>query len=302
MVSLFLIFILFLRDGKMDKETLFGLIGENLEHSASPIMFNHYFQRLNLNCCYHLYPLNLESLPEFIEKVKSFPILGLNVTIPYKEEIIPYLDSLNEDAKKIGSVNVIHNVKGRLNGYNTDYVGFRRALLHNSPTQIKSAVVLGAGGAARSVIYSLDKLGATEIIFFSRSQSKLEKVLKNFSSISNLKGYLWQEKTIKEKARGADLIINATPVGMFPFKDNSPLEMDFPVKKSLLVFDLIYNPLETKILKTARKRGISTKNGLRMLIFQALESYKIWQNSKVDQDFFIQSSEEVLHASLPKWG
>lgn len=286
----------------MDKETLFGLIGENLEHSASPLMFNHYFQRLNLNFRYHLYPLNSESLPEFIQKVKSSPIVGLNVTIPYKEKIIPYLDSLDEEARRIDSVNVIHNDKGKLKGYNTDWVGFRRALLHNSTSLINTAVVLGAGGASRSVIYSLDKLGAAEIIFFSRSQSKLEKVLENFSCISNLKGYLWQEKTIKEKATEADLIINATPVGMFPFKDNSPLEIDFPVKKNLLVFDLIYNPLETKFLKTARKRGISTENGLRMLIFQALESYKIWQNSKVDQHFFIQSSEEVLHASLLKWG
>lgn len=271
-----------------------------MDHSASPLIFNHYFQRLNLNYRYDPYPVSLESLPEFIEKVKSFPIVGLNVTIPYKEEIIPYLDELDQEARKIGSVNVVHNVKGKLKGYNTDFLGFRRVLLNHLPLGIKTAVALGAGGAARSVIYSLHISGAEKIVFFSRKKSKLERILDNFSFISNLQGYLWQDERIKEKAKKADLIINATPVGMFPHEDDSPLDINFSVKKNLIAFDLIYNPAETKFLAEAKKKGIFTENGLRMLIYQALESYKIWQNFQVNEQFFIKSLEEVFHASLFK--
>jgi shikimate dehydrogenase len=282
----------------MDKKVLFGLLGEKLDHSASPSIFNHYFQRLNLNCRYNPYPVSPESLLEFIEKVKSFPIVGLNVTIPYKEEIIPHLDEVDQEAMKIGSINVVHNVKGKLKGYNTDFLGFRRVLLEHLTLKIKTAVVLGAGGAARSVIYSLHVSGAEKIAFFSRKRSKLERILDNFSFISDLNGYLWQDKRIKQKARKADLIVNATPVGMFPLEDDSPLDINFSVKKDLIAFDLIYKPAQTKFLAEASKRGIVTENGLRMLIYQALESCKIWKNFQVDEQFFINTSEEVLHASL----
>ncbi|MFP4081960.1 MAG: shikimate dehydrogenase family protein, partial [Candidatus Aminicenantes bacterium] len=124
--------------------------------------------------------------------------------------------------------------------------------------------------------------------------------LDHFSFISHVQGYPWKDSRIKEKTKQADLIINATPVGMYPFEDDSPLDLDFPVKKNLIAFDLIYNPQKTKFLEEARKKGIAIENGSRMLIYQAVESYKIWKNTQINEDFFIKSSEEVLHASLFK--
>lgn len=284
----------------MAEKVLFGLIGERLNYSLSPLIFNNYFKKLNLNYQYGLFPVDPESLPELLRKVKSSSVIGFNVTIPYKQEIIPYLDDLDQEAGRIGSVNVVHSIKGKLKGYNTDYSGFIQALQNHNCYGIKTAIVLGAGGASRSIIYSLYKLGINEIIFFCRSQSKLKRILDNLSFIRNLKGYIWQLEKLKEKTERANLIVNATPVGMFPFEDDSPFDIDFPVRENLIAFDLIYNPRETKFLREARRRGIMVENGLRMLIYQALESYKIWRNQDIDEEFFIKISEEVLHASLLK--
>jgi len=286
----------------MDKEKLFVLIGEKLNHSISPMIFNYYFKKLNLNYRYGLLPVTAEYFSEVLKKIRASSIIGLNVTIPYKEKIIPFLDDLDKEAERIGSVNVVHNIKGKLKGYNTDHSGFIRALLQHSPLEIETAVVVGAGGASRSVIYSLYKLKVKEIVFFSRSSVKLERVLNDFFFISNLKGYSWQIEKIKEKIQKADLIVNTTPVGMFPFKDASPIEIDFSVRKNCIAFDLIYNPIKTKFSREASSKGIVVENGLRMLVYQALESYKIWINQDINEEFFIKTSEEVLHASLLKCG
>ena len=226
----------------MAEKVLFGLVGERLNHSLSPLIFNNYFKKLNLSHRYVLFPVDPDSLPELLRKVKASSVTGFNVTIPYKQEIIPYLDDLDQEARRIGSVNVVHNIKGKLKGYNTDYSGFIQALQNYNPQGIKTAVVLGAGGASRSIIYSLYKLGISEIIFFCRSQSKLKRILDDFSFIRNLQGYIWHLEKIKQKTERADLIVNATPVGMFPFENDSPLDLDFPLRENFIAFDFIYNP------------------------------------------------------------
>lgn len=273
-----------------------------MDHSASPLIFNSYFKRMRLNWRYGLFPVRPDFLHEFMKKVKKSPLIGLNVTIPYKERIILYMDELNEDATRIGAVNVIHNREGRLIGFNTDSLGFRWVLCGHLSFKIKKAVVLGAGGAARSVIYSLHTEGTEEIVFFTRSKARLKKVRRDFAFITGLKGYLWEKVKIKEKAREADLIINATPVGMFPYMEETPLDIDFSIKKNHVAFDLIYNPLETRFLKEAKDKGMTTENGVRMFIYQALESLKIWWKPQVEERLFIQSSEEVLNATLLERG
>jgi shikimate dehydrogenase len=284
----------------MSEKVLFGLIGEKLEHSFSPKMFNYYFRKIKLDYTYALFPQTPESLPEFLKKVGTSSIIGLNVTIPYKEAVIPYLDDIDEAAERISSINVIHNNKGRLKGYNTDYIGFGRALVKHPHVNLKSAIVLGAGGAARAVIYALHKLEFKKIIFFSRRKDKLEKILHNFFFISNLTGYLWQPEKIKEETQKTNLIINATPVGMHPLIENSPIDINVPLKENSIAFDLIYNPEVTKFLQLAKDRGAVIENGLGMLIYQALESIKIWINQTIDEELFCKTAQEVLNASFFK--
>ena len=144
----------------MNKRFLFVLLGKNVNHSFSPLMFNFYFRKLNLNFHYFSLSISKNSLPKFLKQVRNSSILGLNVTIPYKEIIIPYLDELDPVAEKIHAVNVIHNRGGKLKGYNTDYIGFNKALKKYKSLDLKFAVILGAGGAARSVIYSLYTLNS----------------------------------------------------------------------------------------------------------------------------------------------
>ncbi|MFQ6070385.1 MAG: shikimate dehydrogenase [Candidatus Aminicenantales bacterium] len=282
----------------MIKRRLFGLLGMKLEHSLSALIFNSYFRRKNLDYRYQLFDLSSQNLHQFLKKASSSPLSGLNVTIPYKERIMAYLDEIEGKAKIIGSVNVIHNEKGKLKGFNTDYKGFMRSLKNFRPGVRSQTVVLGGGGAARSVIYALHSLGIEKITFFTRSAERIKRLKDDFSFVTGLEGQLWKENKIKEKSRKAGLIINATPVGMFPGERCSPFMIDFRMRKNVLVYDLIYNPPETRFLKEARSRGAVTENGIRMLIFQAIESFKIWAKEALDEALFLKTSEEVIHASL----
>ncbi len=232
----------------------------------------------------------------FLSKARTSDIIGLNVTIPFKEKIIPLLDYLDPEAKIIGAVNVIHNSKGRLKGYNTDYTGFLKTLDKYDFLRTGNAVVLGAGGSARGIIYGLSSMRFKNITFFSRNDEKINKILSNFHFISGLNGEQWKIDKIKEKMKKADIVVNATPVGMFPLENKSPVEVGFALKKKGIAYDLIYNPKATKFLKLAKNKGAVVENGLWMLIYQALESLKLWIGEDLNEEFFIKSSKEVLNA------
>jgi shikimate dehydrogenase len=233
-----------------------------------------------------------------MKKLRNSLILGLNVTIPYKESVISCLDELDPIARKIFAINVIHNDKGKLTGYNTDYTGFKRALRKYDHLNLENAVILGAGGAARSVIYALYTLNFKKIVFFSRNRKRINRIMRDFYFIKVLKGHLWEEIKIKAEIRSSDVLINATPVGMFPDENKTPIEIDFQLKDNFLVFDLIYNPRLTKFLKGAKNRGALIENGINMLIFQAMESLKIWNREIINEELFIKNCEEVLNASI----
>lgn len=280
----------------MDKKISLGILGGKLRSSLSPLMFDHYFERLNLDISYKLYPVASDLLSFFLSKTRTSDIIGLNVTIPFKEKVIPLLDDLSPEAKTIGAVNVIHNSEGRLKGYNTDYTGFLRTLEKYDFLKNENAVVLGAGGAARGIIYGLSRMRFKNITFFSRNDGKINKILGNFHFISGLNGEQWTIEKIKEKMKNADIVVNATPVGMFPLEKKSPVEVDFSLKKKGIAYDLIYNPKVTKFLKSAKSKGAVVENGLWMLIYQALESLKLWRGEDLDEEFFIKSSKEVLNA------
>ena len=280
----------------MDKKISLGILGGKLRSSLSPLMFDHYFGRFKLDISYKLYPVASDMLSFFLSKTRTSDIIGLNVTIPFKEKIIPLLDYLDPEAKIIGAVNVIHNSKGRLKGYNTDYTGFLKTLAKYDFLKTGNAVVLGAGGAARGIIYGLSRMKFKNITFFSRNDEKINKILGNFHFISGLNGEQWKIEKIKEKMKNADIVVNATPVGMFPLENKSPVEVDFALKKKGIAYDLIYNPKVTKFLKLAKNKGAVVENGLWMLIYQALESLKLWIGEDLNEEFFIKSSKEVLNA------
>lgn len=241
----------------------YGLIGYPLGHSFSEKYFNDKFKKEGINASYSLFPIKEVSLFERLCR-KETNLCGLNITIPYKEAVIPFLNDLSEEAVKIGAVNVIkfiHKSDGLfLYGYNSDYVGFRDSLKPLLKKEVRKALILGTGGASKAVAYALGLLGI-EYKFVSRKPSKSQL---SYSELD------------KEIIRENLLIVNTTPLGMFPKTDASP---DIPymyLTSSHICYDLVYNPENTVFMRRSREMGATVKNGLEMLHLQAEEAWRIW--------------------------
>jgi shikimate dehydrogenase len=239
----------------------YGLIGFPLSHSFSKEYFSKKFLAENiLNVQYENYPFSsVDNFPAFISDHPA--LLGLNVTIPFKESIIRFLSDIDQDALQIGAVNCIRIRDHQLTGYNTDFKAFTRSLLPDLQPAHRKALILGTGGASKAIAFSLRKLGI-EFLFVSR-----RKQFKMIISYDDITEALIHEYT---------LIINTTPVGMFPDISSAP---DIPyqfLSARHFLFDLIYNPDKTVFLKRGSQKGTQCKNGREMLIFQAEESWKIW--------------------------
>lgn len=247
----------------MDK---YGLIGFPLGHSFSKGFFNEKFQTENIDAEYTNY--ELPSIENFLDVIHHTTNLkGLNVTIPYKQQIIPYLDDLDKDTKEIGAVNVIKFVpqpegKVLLVGYNSDIIGFTQSLKPLLQPIHRKALILGTGGASKAVYYGLKKLGI-ESLFVSREK-------KNSSTLT------YNELTT-EIINTYNIIINTTPVGMFPHVDTCPSIPYEYLTSNHLLYDLTYNPDETLFMKRGKQQGATVKNGLEMLLLQALAAWEIWQ-------------------------
>jgi len=240
---------------------LYGLIGYPLSHSFSPAYFKKKFAELRIDAAYRPFPL--AGVNEFVPLLKANPdILGLNVTIPYKESIISYLDEIDEVAEKIGAVNCISIKKGTKKGYNTDTTGFEQSLVPLLTLQHTDALVLGTGGSSKAVAYVLDKLGV-----------RFMTVSRYIAGGGITYGELTPEIIAQHK-----LIINTTPLGMYPNPDGLP---DIPydaIGKDHLLYDLIYNPEETKFLLKGKENNAAIKNGFEMLKLQADASWDIWMD------------------------
>ncbi|WP_299127186.1 shikimate dehydrogenase [uncultured Winogradskyella sp.] len=242
----------------------FGLVGRQISYSFSRGYFAEKFKQENLPYTYVNF--DLQAITELNAIIKNTPNLkGLNVTIPYKEEVIPILDSLNKRAKKIGAVNTIritHNNK--LKGYNTDYYGFKKSLEPHLKKQHKRALILGTGGASKAIAYALKKLNIT---YNYVSRSKKEGVKFTYLDLT------------KDIISNYNIIINCTPIGTFPNVEACP---DIPynaLSKNHILYDLIYNPEETKFLSYGKRKGATTINGLEMLKLQAEKAWTIWNKS-----------------------
>lgn len=239
----------------------FGLIGKDISYSFSKKYFTEKFaQDLYEDCSYENFDIpNIEDFPSILKN--NHNLKGLNVTIPYKESIIPYLDTVSDKAFQIGAVNVIRfTKKGNLKGYNSDWFGFKKSLEPLLQVHHKKALILGTGGAAKAVAFALDQLGIT-YSFVSReaNPNTIDYSLINATTFDN-----------------HQIIINCTPVGTSPnTKEFPPIPYNY-FSKQHIAFDLIYNPEETQFLKKAKKQGAVTKNGYEMLVFQAEKAWKIW--------------------------
>lgn len=237
----------------------FGIIGLPLDHSFSAKLFTKKFENERIDAEYSLYPLeSIEDLPKLINNVE---LSGLNVTMPYKQTVIPYLDELDEAAAEIGAVNVIAFRQGKYIGYNTDVIGFVNSLRPLLAEDDRRALVLGTGGASRAVCYGLRQMGI-EAIPVSRNQER---------------GLSYGQLT-PDIMKRCSIIINTTPLGMTPLSDSLPPIPYGQLTPKHLLFDLIYNPQETLFLREGRERGCRTKNGLDMLTGQAEAAWHIWES------------------------
>ncbi len=239
----------------------YGLIGEKLGHSYSKIIHEKFFELIGEEATYELLPIPKDSFDEQMKAIINGGYTGINVTIPYKLDVMKYVDVVSDEAKKIGAVNTISFNDGIISAYNTDYYGIMHTFKKfNVDINGKDVVILGTGGASRAVVTAVCDMGAKSIKMVSRGKSE-------FSGLEVM-GY-------NDDISG-DVLINCTPVGVYPNVDATPLD---EIKFSAVV-DLIYNPTETKLMKIALSQGIKAVNGLYMLVSQAMYSEGIWHGKK----------------------
>ena len=242
------------------------VIGNPIDHSLSPKLHNFWFKINNLDAIYEKKKLNENELAKLILEVKKKKIHGINVTVPFKKAVIPYLDNLSFESKNTQSVNTIYLENDKLIGHNTDIEGFEKSIKGLKLDIInKKVLVLGAGGVVPSIVFALNKMKVSEIIISNRTRSKAEKLKDLFN---NIKIVEWGE--VPE----LDIIINATSLGL---KDDDKINLDISkIGKDKLFYDVIYKPNETNFLRIGKKLGNKTENGKLMFIYQALAAFKIW--------------------------
>lgn len=261
----------------------YGLVGEKLSHSLSPKIHKRVFELLNIEGAYKLFQIPKCKISCLGDSLKLLDIKGVNVTIPYKKDVMEQLDSISKEAEDIGAVNTILNKDGKLYGYNTDYFGFGKLLdVNGIETKDKIAVVLGNGGAAKAVITYLLDNGVRKLYLVSRNKDKdnksKEKVsLIDYEDLKDIKG---------------DILINTTPIGMYPNISESIVSKDIIDNYEALV-DLIYNPRFTEFLKIGNELGKKTCDGLYMLVGQGIKSQEIWQDRVISLDIINEIYKEL---------
>ena len=242
-----------------------------------------------------MYDIGPEGLSKAAQDLKTLGFLGYNVTIPHKQAIIPYLDSVDENAKVIGAVNTVVISNSKATGYNTDVLGIVLALEpFKGRFAGKPALVLGTGGAARAAVFSLHSLlDIHDITIAARSKEKASSIAGDFR-IENAKIVNFSHEEINASVSHCSLVVNTTPIGMHPLVDASPLSDDAPLKSGHVVFDLIYSPLETKLLRHANAAGATVVGGLEVLIQQGAAAFEIWTGKKMPVDVVRKVLEEKL--------
>ena len=254
-------------------EKKFGIIGNPISHSLSPLLHNFWFKKYNIKATYSLIETEIDQIDKVIDRIKKNELQGINVTTPYKQEVIPYLDLVINDAKKTSSVNTIYlNDDNKIVGENTDVYGFDFSFiqkLNDKDLLKKNILILGAGGVTPSIIYALVKKNIKKIFISNRTAEKAENIKKKFPCVEIV---LWEN--INSKSEDVDVIINTTSLGMKNGNNFNQVIEKF--KAELIYYDVVYNPLETKMAINFKKKKIKTFNGLEMFLYQGQKSFYLW--------------------------
>lgn len=271
-----------------------GLIGHPVEHSFSPPMHNAAFDALGMDYAYVAFDVNPNDLKTAIEGAQSLNIKGFNVTIPHKVDVMQYLDELDEVARLIGAVNTI-DFKN-LKGYNTDGIGAVKAIEEVTSIKNKNVVVVGAGGASRAISFYIAKYGAESLTILNRNESKAENLAGDVSD-SGLISEVASDSInlIDNYIENADVLIDTTPLGMHPNINDEPIVKAEKMDEDLVVFDAVYNPNETVLLKEAIKANAKPVYGIKMLLYQGAESFKIWTGKTAPVDVMEKALRNTLN-------
>ena len=269
---------------KIDGYTrLAAVVANPIKHSISPFIHNRAFEATNINGVYLAWEVEGTDLAETVANIRRYQMYGINLSMPYKEQVIPYLDQLSEEARLIGAVNTVVNRDGTLIGYNTDGKGFFKSL-PSFKISGKRMVLLGAGGAAKAILAQAILDGVSQVSVFVRSAS-MEKTKPYLEKLQYETGFrvdlfaLEDAQELQENIRKAELLVNATSVGMDGASQPIPISIVLPER--LLVADVIYQPFETPFLKWARNQGNQAINGLGMLLYQAAEAFQLWTGKEM---------------------
>ncbi|AXI40172.1 MAG: shikimate dehydrogenase [Bacillaceae bacterium] len=264
-------------------EQVYGVIGDPIGHSLSPLIHNDAFDYLNMNARYHAFQVKGEELEQAVKGMKALGIKGFNVTVPHKVSIIPFLDELDESAQLLHAVNTVKNEDGRLIGFNTDGYGFYLSLkehIDNTNPRDLKVLLIGAGGAARAIYTTLAKEGFAFIDIVNRTAERAHLLKENCSY--ETKGNVYSFQQLDQTSNEYDVIIQTTSIGMKPNIEEKPIELTGRVHGGTVVADIIYNPLKTMLLKEAEKLGLKTVDGVGMFVYQGACAFQIWTNVEPD--------------------
>lgn len=283
---------------------LTGLIGNPVEHTVSPVLHNSLFNVLGINGIYVPLKVPAGSLKDAVKGLKAAGFTGFNVTLPYKEEILEYMDEVSEEAKLLGTANTVKIADGRLYGFNTDADGFIRAFREQTGTSFeqKQVCLLGAGGTAKALAVKIAMEGAAKVSIINRTETKaielataVNKVLEKTGSSEKM-AFAAPSGTAEalQILSSCGIIVNTTSVGMHPDTVSTPLQQDFVLQSKQIVYDVIYNPAQTKLLTDAKARGCKAVNGAGMLFYQGLKAFEIWMDKTVPEEISVGLSTEFL--------
>ena len=290
----------------LNNSKIVGVIGHPIKHSLSPFMHNKAFELAGENYVYLSFDVIQDQLKNALKGIIALDFRGLNVTLPFKETIIEYLDEVSEEAAVVGAVNTVVNENGKLFGYNTDTNGVLETLQpFKEKINERTVTILGAGGSARSVIYILlRKFNPQKINIVNRTVQRADFLADYFTSkmsFSEFETFELAPPDLIPVLSESDLIVNATSVGLYPKTDDAPFELDEGFNENQVVFDLIYNPLKTKFLEIAERNGAKTVNGLKMFVEQGARSYELWTgNSMPKAKIYLELEKLLKEQSEPK--
>ncbi|GAB6138841.1 shikimate dehydrogenase [Halanaerobaculum tunisiense] len=287
-----------LAETKLANTEITGLLGDPVEHSLSPVMHNRAFQELGLNNLYLPWAVKEDKLAQAVAGIRGLDIKGANLTIPHKQQVLPHLDELSEEARLIGAVNTIENQAGKLIGHNTDGRGYLRSLQEEADFNpaAKKVLVVGAGGAARAVAFQLALAGVSELYIANRTVKKAKALIEEINKQLEVTGKAisLSKERLAEKMERLDLVVDTTPVGMYPQTEVEPVIPADLLHSDLLVSDLVYNPQETVLLQVAKKKGAATLSGLGMLLYQGVIAFEIWTGKKAPVKVMREALEKGL--------